>query len=73
MKDRADWIRTHDPLNTIRVFEDCVDDLQMRHELTVEETPCRTRRIHRRVRLTALGLTINEEFVKQYLVAESVR
>ena len=52
------------------MFEDCVEDSPLRHELTHEkiqsvngwmEVPDRP----------GLGVTLDEEFVKKYLVAES--
>ena len=52
------------------VFEDCVEDSPLRHELTHEkiqsvngwmEVPDRP----------GLGVTLDEKFVKKYLVAES--
>ena len=54
------------------VFEDCVDDSPMRHELTREKLHASDGWI------TVpdgpgLGLTLNEEFAKKYLVAESGR
>jgi L-rhamnonate dehydratase len=54
------------------IFEDCVDDSPMRHELTREKLQAKDGCI------TVpdgpgLGVTLNEEFVKKYLVAESGR
>ena len=54
------------------IFEDCVDDSPMRHELTREK-------LHAKDGWMAvpdgpgLGITLNEEFIKHYLVAESGR
>ena len=52
------------------IFEDSVDDSPMRHELTVEKVQAQKGWI------TVpdgpgLGVTLNEDFVKQYLVSES--
>ena len=52
------------------IFEDSVDDSPMRHELTREKVQAQKGWI------TVpdgpgLGITLNEEFVKKYLVAES--
>jgi len=54
------------------IFEDCVDDSPMRHELTREKVQADNGW------MTVpdgpgLGVTLNEEFVAQYLVAESGR
>ena len=52
------------------LFEDCVDDSPMRHELTLE----RVQAEHGWITVPdrpGLGVTLNEEFVAQYLVAES--
>jgi L-rhamnonate dehydratase len=52
------------------IFEDCVDDSPMRHELTHE----RVQAVNGWIEVPngpGLGVTLNEEFVKQYLVAES--
>lgn len=54
------------------IFEDCVDDSPMRHELTVEKVEAENGW------MTVpdgpgLGVTLNEDFVKKYLVAESGR
>src|SRR5262245_37658207 len=52
------------------VFEDCVDDSPMRHELTLEpmEADAGWMTVPDR---PGLGVTLNENFVKKYLVAES--
>ena len=52
------------------IFEDCVDDSPMRHELTNEKIQAADGWItvpegH------GLGITLNEDFVRRYLVAES--
>jgi L-rhamnonate dehydratase len=52
------------------IFEDCVDDSPMRHELTLEKVQAQDGWI------TVpdgpgLGVTLNEDFVKKYLVSES--
>ena len=54
------------------IFEDCVDDSPMRHELTHEKLQAKDGWI------TVpdgpgLGINLNEQFVKKYLVAESGR
>lgn len=54
------------------IFEDCVDDSPMRHELTIEKVEAD------KGWMTVpdgpgLGVTLNEDFVKKYLVAESGR
>ena len=54
------------------IFEDSVDDSPMRHELAVEKVQAQKGWI------TVpdgpgLGITLNEDFVKQYLVSESGR
>lgn len=52
------------------VFEDCVEDSPLRHELTVE--PVRTENGWIRVpERPGLGVTLNEDFVRHHLVAES--
>jgi L-alanine-DL-glutamate epimerase-like enolase superfamily enzyme len=52
------------------VFEDCVDDSPMRHELTQEKVEAKDGWITVPDR-PGLGVTLNEDFVKKYLVAES--
>src|SRR3954471_20134840 len=54
------------------VFEDCVDDSPMRHELTFEKVEAQDGWITVRDG-PGLGVTLNEDFVAQYLVAESGR
>jgi L-alanine-DL-glutamate epimerase-like enolase superfamily enzyme len=63
----AHWLST---CRDAFVFEDCVEDSPLRHELTVEkvqsvngwmEVPDRP----------GLGVTLNEDFVRKYLIAES--
>ena len=54
------------------VFENCVDDSPMRHELTLEKVDA----VNGWMTVPdkpGLGVTLNEEFVKKYLVAESGR
>jgi len=54
------------------VFEDCVDDSPMRHELTVEKMEAQSGWMIVPDR-PGLGVTLNESFVAKYLVAESGR
>jgi L-alanine-DL-glutamate epimerase-like enolase superfamily enzyme len=54
------------------IFEDCVDDSPMRHELTHEQLQAKDGWISMPDG-PGLGITLNEEFVKKYLVAESGR
>jgi L-rhamnonate dehydratase len=54
------------------VFEDCVDDSPMRHELTREKLQAKDGWIAVPDG-PGLGITLNEDFVKKYLVAESGR
>jgi L-alanine-DL-glutamate epimerase-like enolase superfamily enzyme len=54
------------------IFEDCVDESPMRHELTQEKLQA----IEGWIEVPdgpGLGVTLNEEFVKKFLVAESGR
>lgn len=54
------------------VFENCVEDSPMRHELTLEKVDA----VDGWMTVPdgpGLGVTLNEDFVKQYLVAESGR
>ena len=54
------------------IFEDCVDDSPMRHELTLEKVEA----VNGWMTVPdgpGLGVTLNEDFVKKYLVAESGR
>jgi L-alanine-DL-glutamate epimerase-like enolase superfamily enzyme len=52
------------------IFEDCVDDSPMRHELTHEKLQAQFGQIT--VPDTpGLGVTLNEEFIEKFLVAES--
>ena len=53
-------------------FEDCVDDTPMRHELTGEKFQAAEGWITV-PDAPGLGITLNEEFVRKYLVAESGR
>ena len=52
------------------IFEDCVDDSPMRHELTQEKLQTKEGWIPVPER-PGLGITLNEEFVMKHLVAES--
>jgi L-alanine-DL-glutamate epimerase-like enolase superfamily enzyme len=52
------------------IFEDCVDDSPMRHDLTVEKVEANDGWMMVPDR-PGLGVTLNEDFVKEYLVAES--
>ena len=54
------------------IFEDCVDDSPMRHELTREKLQAKDGWIAVPDG-PGLGITLNEEFIKKYLVAESGR
>jgi L-rhamnonate dehydratase len=54
------------------LFEDCVEDLPLRHELTTEKVQA----VDGTIRVLdgpGLGVTLNEDFVKSTLVAESGR
>lgn len=54
------------------IFEDCVEDSPLRHELTIEKVQA----VEGWIRVPegpGLGVTLNEEFVKDHLVAESGR
>jgi L-rhamnonate dehydratase len=55
------------------IFEDCVDDSPMRHELTLEKFQAGPDGSIQVPDAPGLGLTLNEAFVKKYLVAESGR
>ena len=55
------------------IFDDCVDDSPMRHELTLEKVQADPDGLITVPDGPGLGLTLNEEFVKRYLVAESGR
>lgn len=54
------------------IFEDCVDDSPMRHELTHEKLQTKSGWIAVPEQ-PGLGITLNEEFVMKHLVAESGR
>ena len=54
------------------IFEDCVDESPMRHELTQEKLQAKEGWIAVPDG-PGLGVTLNEEFVKKFLVAESGR
>jgi L-rhamnonate dehydratase len=54
------------------LFEDCVEDLPLRHELTIEKVQAVGGAIQVLDR-PGLGVTLNEDFVKSTLVAESGR
>jgi L-rhamnonate dehydratase len=54
------------------LFEDCVEDLPLRHELTIEKVQA----VDGTIKVLdgpGLGVTLNEDFVKSTLVAESGR
>ena len=53
------------------LFEDCVDDSPMRHELTIEKFLADPDGFITVPDRPGLGLTLNEDFVKRHLVAES--
>jgi L-alanine-DL-glutamate epimerase-like enolase superfamily enzyme len=53
------------------IFEDCVDDSPMRHELTLEKFQAGPDGFIPVPDRPGLGVTLNEDFVKRYLVAES--
>lgn len=52
------------------LFEDCVEDSPLRHELTLEKVQSVNGTIEVPDR-PGLGVTLDEKFVKKYLVAES--
>ena len=52
------------------IFENCVDDSPMRHDLTIEKMEAEDGWMTVPDR-PGLGVTLNEDFVKEYLVAES--
>jgi L-rhamnonate dehydratase len=52
------------------LFEDCVEDSPLRHELTTERVQAENGWI-RAPDGPGLGVTLNEDFVRRYLVAES--
>ena len=52
------------------LFEDCVEDSPLRHELTLEKIQSVNGWIEVPDR-PGLGVTLNEEFVRKYLIAES--
>lgn len=54
------------------IFEDCVDDSPMRHELTHEKLQAGPDGYITVPDGPGLGVTLNEDFVRKYLVAESV-
>jgi L-alanine-DL-glutamate epimerase-like enolase superfamily enzyme len=53
------------------IFEDCVEDVPMRNHLTLERVQADRDGLIRVPDLPGLGVTLNEEFVKRYLIAES--
>ncbi len=53
------------------IFEDCVDDSPMRHELTLEKFQADADGYITVPDKPGLGFTMNEDFVKRYLVDES--
>jgi L-rhamnonate dehydratase len=54
------------------LFEDCVEDSPLRHELTLEKVQARDGYIHV-PQSPGLSVTIDEKFVTKYLVSESGR
>jgi len=54
------------------IFEDCVDDSPLRHQLTNERVQARDGVIHVPDR-PGLGVTLDEDFVSAHLIAESGR
>ncbi len=61
------WLST---CSTAFLFEDCVEDSPLRHELTTEPLIARDGVVH--VPDTpGLGVTLNEDFVKSHLISES--
>jgi L-rhamnonate dehydratase len=52
------------------LFEDCVEDSPLRHELTVEKMQAADGWISV-PDAPGLGVTLNEDFVRRHLVAES--
>lgn len=61
------WVST---LREPFLFEDCVEDSPLRHELTHEKVQAENGVIKVPDR-PGLGVTINEDFVKKYLISES--
>ena len=55
------------------VFEDCVEDSPLRHELTNERVQAERDGFIRIPDAPGLGVTLNEKFVKKYLINESGR
>ncbi|MBI1842795.1 MAG: mandelate racemase/muconate lactonizing enzyme family protein [Verrucomicrobia bacterium] len=53
------------------IFEDCVDDSPMRHELTLEKVQAGKDGFISVPEGPGLGVTLNEDFVKRYLVTQS--
>ena len=53
------------------LFEDCVDESPMRHELTVEKFQAASDGFITVPDKPGLGITLNEDFVKHHLVSES--
>ena len=63
------WISTS---NSAFIFEDCVEDSPLRHELTHEKLQA----VDGRIAVPdgpGLGITLNERFVERFLVSESGR
>ena len=52
------------------LFEDCVEDSPIRHQLTLEKMQAEDGWISVPDR-AGLGITLNEEFISEYLVSES--
>ena len=63
----AHWLST---CRDAFLFEDCVEDSPLRHELTVEKVQSVDGWIEVPDR-PGLGVTLDETFVRKYLVAES--
>ncbi|MBC8325919.1 MAG: mandelate racemase/muconate lactonizing enzyme family protein [Verrucomicrobia subdivision 3 bacterium] len=63
----AHWLST---CRDAFLFEDCVEDSALRHELTHEKIQAKDGWLHVPDR-PGLGITLNEEFISQYLVSES--
>jgi L-alanine-DL-glutamate epimerase-like enolase superfamily enzyme len=53
------------------LFEDCVEDVPLRNDLTLERVQADKDGLIRVPDRPGLGITLNEEFVKRYLIAES--
>jgi L-alanine-DL-glutamate epimerase-like enolase superfamily enzyme len=61
------WLSTHE---AAFLFEDCVEDSPLRHELTHEKV----RAVDGWITVPdrpGLGVTLNEDFVRRHLISES--